>query len=292
MNIIREIYYFLQNIYYEINFKIFRKLKKIKVKNKKETMKELLENKKSIARFGDGEFELILGKSIDFQIQNELLKEKLRKILISKTDKVIVAIPNVFSNLNIMKLESKIYWRKYIHLNKLNDNLDIKKEYYDSLITRPYMDLKNKDDAIFIFESFKKIWDKKKVLIIEGEGTRIGVNNNLLKNAEEIKRIIAPSKNAFEKYDDIFKEVLKFSKETLILIALGPTATVLAFELGELGYQSIDIGHLDIEYEWFLLKAEKKVAIKNKYTNEVKEGKIVTKLSDCKYLKEIIKKIN
>ena len=44
----------------------------------------------------------------------------------------------------------------------------------------------------------------------------------------------------------------KLSKNKLILIALGPTATVLSYDLYKLGYHVIDIGHADIEYEWFL----------------------------------------
>ena len=53
-------------------------------------------------------------------------------------------------------------------------------------------------------------------------------------------------------------------KNKLILIALGPTATVLSYDLNKLGYQAIDIGHADIEYEWYLRKAKKKIPIKNK----------------------------
>jgi hypothetical protein len=37
--------------------------------------------------------------------------------------------------------------------------------------------------------------------------------------------------------------------DKLILIALGPTATVLAYDLAKKGYQAIDIGHLPSCYE-------------------------------------------
>ena len=39
-----------------------------------------------------------------------------------------------------------------------------------------------------------------------------------------------------------------------MLIALGPTATILAYDLAEKGVQALDVGHIDIEYEWFLRK--------------------------------------
>ena len=57
-------------------------------------------------------------------------------------------------------------------------------------------------------------------------------------------------------------------KDCLVLCALGPTATVLVKDLCDAGYQAIDIGHLDIEYEWFLTGAKNKSAIANKYVNE------------------------
>lgn len=54
------------------------------------------------------------------------------------------------------------------------------------------------------------------------------------------------------------KAACTVNKAKLVLIALGHTATVLAYDLAEVGYQAIDIGHIDIEYEWFLMRAPKK----------------------------------
>ena len=82
---------------------------------------------------------------------------------------------------------------------------------------------------------------------------------------------------------------MKCDEEVLFLIALGPTATVLAYDLTKYGYQAIDIGHFDIEYEWFLRGIkEDKVAIEGKYTNEVVGGDDVADILDNKYKNEII----
>jgi glycosyltransferase family protein len=106
-------------------------------------------------------------------------------------------------------------------------------------------------------------------LIIEGEKSRLGIGNDLFNNSKSIKRIICPAENAFNVYNKIFAEAKKFDKSFLILLALGPTSTVLVYDLYNLGYQAIDIGHIDIEYEWFLRNATKKIQINNKYVNEV-----------------------
>lgn len=134
---------------------------------------------------------------------------------------------------------------------------------------------------------------QKDVVIIEGEKSRLGVGNDLFDNMKSIQRIICPAEHAFEKYDEIMKEAKKVGKDKLILLALGPTATVLAYDLYKAGYRVIDIGHIDIEYEWFLRKATTKIKIESKYVTEVKEGRTnVQEIKDAKYEKEIIATIS
>ena len=87
------------------------------------------------------------------------------------------------------------------------------------------------------------------------------------------------------------KEVKKQDKSKLILIALGPTATILAYDLSNEGYQAIDIGHIDIEYEWYLKKVSEKCPVKNKYIGEVDKGSIVEDIKDNLYYEQIVKYI-
>lgn len=79
----------------------------------------------------------------------------------------------------------------------------------------------------------------------------------------------------------------------MILLALGPTATALAYDLYCQGYRAIDIGHVDIEYEWCRMGATEKVPIKDKYTNEAesKGGLEVGKILDDAYCSQIYAKI-
>lgn len=80
-------------------------------------------------------------------------------------------------------------------------------------------------------------------------------------------------------------------KNKLYLIALGHTATVLAYDMARLGFWAIDIGHVDIEYEWMRMGAKEKKAVPDKYVNEVPNGRIQTELDDPVYLSQIIGKI-
>ena len=122
-----------------------------------------------------------------------------------------------------------------------------------------------------------------------------------LMGLEAFKEFFGPAENAFAKYDEILTEAKKISKDKLFLLALGPTATILAYDLYKEGYQAVDVGHVDIEYEWFLRKATTKIKIEGKYMGESgvmnkgvdsKEERLnVQDLNDEKYNNQIIAKI-
>ena len=137
------------------------------------------------------------------------------------------------------------------------------------------------------------IWNDKEIVIIEGDKSRLGIGNDLFNNSKLIQRVICPTRNAFNSYSKILNTIKqKVNKNKLILIALGPTATLLSFDLFKLGYKVLDIGHIDIEYEWYLRKAKKKIQIRNKYVNENKrQQKSFTPVKDKNYYNQIIAKI-
>ena len=132
-------------------------------------------------------------------------------------------------------------------------------------------------------------WEGKDVVLIEGTKSRIGVGNDFLKKAKSVKRILGPTTNAYSRIDQIEEKAKSFPKDTLFLLALGPTATVLAYRLHKAGYRALDIGHMDIEYEWWKMRATTKVPVKNKFVNEAGGYKtLVEKDIDDSYKKEII----
>lgn len=143
-------------------------------------------------------------------------------------------------------------------------------------------------------KKLRAIWKEQDILIVEGEKSRLGMGNNLFDNVSSIERIVCPAINAYEKIDKIENGVMKNTKqrEKLILIALGPTATVLAYRLARRGYWALDIGHIDIEYEWYLKGVEEKCPIANKYIGEIPNGDVVGDNIDGIYNKQIIERIS
>ena len=216
-----------------------------------ETIKSIINTKCSVSRYGDGEILLTNSKkSIGFQDGNEDLAQRLNEIIQSNQKNHIVCISDAFCNLNRYNRNARRFWRTHFFLYAdIWDNLLLpQKQYYNTFVTRPYMDFYFKDQCEKWFRSIKAIWDKRDIIFIEGEKSRLGVGNDLFKNAHSIRRILCPSCNAFDKYTDIYKEAIKQEQSVLFLIALGPTATVLSYDLCCAGYQAIDVGHLDVEY--------------------------------------------
>jgi len=269
---------------------------KIRIYDEEETLNEIIFKNKSIARFGDGEFLYIFGKDIGFQKYNKELAQRLLNILNSKQKNLLIGItlPYKQKNLNRFNYIAKKYYKSFIKKNMFQLAQILKKnEYFSTTISRFYIDLKSKKGVPKYIKKLKRIWDKKDVVIVEGEKSRLGIGNDLFDNMKSIQRILCPVTDAFNSYNDIINIIIrKVNKNKLILIALGPTATVLSYDLNKLGYQAIDIGHADIEYEWYLCKAKGKISIKNKYVNESGEkNKTYTNVADKNYYKQIIAKI-
>lgn len=267
------------------------KKRNINVKTIEETIDKLIEGDMSISRFGDGEMKLIAGKDIGFQKASAKLSERLKEVLCSKEDNLMVGILNVFGNLSMYTEELQDYFRKYLYEYDREFQfgvMDLNKEYYDAFITRPYISYKDRSHASDIFKKFKMLWEGKEVLVVEGDRTRLGCGNDLFSNVKKCKRIVCPNEDAFERYDEILTAIISNVDNALVLLALGPTATILAYDLAKRGIRTLDIGHIDLEYEWYRMGAEKKVIVKNKYTNEVFGGNEQSYIEDKKYESEII----
>ncbi len=242
-----------------------------KVNGIQKTIETIIDNNASLIRFGDGELYIMKGGHLGFQEKNSDLAQQLLRIFReNSTPKRLICIQGIITGFtDNYKKEVIAHWKKHLYeYAPIYSKFRKKLNNYDTCSTRLYSQFKNKQYATPYFELWKKVWSNKNVLIIEGQLTRFGVNNNLLDTSLNVQRLLCPAENAFDKYEIIKQQAIKYSKNKLVLIALGPTATVLSFELSELGYQAIDIGHLDIEYEWFLSQVNYKEKVKNKYVNE------------------------
>ena len=77
----------------------------------------------------------------------------------------------------------------------------------------------------------------------------------------------------------------------MICISLGPSATVLAYDLAKEGYQALDIGQLDNEYEWYLREAEERIEIPGKMVAEIAAEQKFEIADEAVYKNQIIARI-
>lgn len=275
------------------------------VMNSEETILFIKRHKCSVARYGDGEFQMVehflsnmddSSFSVDsFQNYDKTLAKKLYDTLTCPPPGMLVCIPYPMIDSSVYKGYNRTFFeREWLGRRKwLQGIIANRQKWGDSAFTRFYLNRTDINDYPHYISLFKGLWDGQDIILIEGEYSRLGVGNDLFNNVGSIKRVLCPAKNAFARYDQILSTALSFDKDSLFLLALGHTATVLANDMCQQGYRAIDLGHIDIEYEWYKMKAKKKMPVINKYVNEVSGGRIADNESfeDQEYQSQIIARI-
>lgn len=271
------------------------------------TIEHIINSKCSVSRYGDGEFDMIIHMMTNgavpslsgFQPYDSKLAIRLKEI-ISAADfddsSHIVCVPYWYrsNNVHLYKPGVQRFCKKYIcdKLEYILPLINKERVYFNANISRFYLSYRDKSNCYAYVESMKRIWRGRKVCFVEGEYSRMGVGNDLFQDAASISRILCPSIDAFSKYDEILDTIKQnIETTTLLILALGHTATVLSYDLSRNGYQAIDLGHIDIEYEWMLQNAEEKVPIKDKFVNEVQNGAVRNICEDADYNIQIIARI-
>lgn len=136
-----------------------------KVKPIDESLDFILENNASVARFGDGEFDILSGQNIPYQDYSEELAKAMREILAYKSnDHFLVCLPDVFEKQDRYNDFCQQFWQKH-----LNYNADLYRRtctapwYGSTFISRPYIDLNDKAPAAKSFEKLKSLWQDVEV---------------------------------------------------------------------------------------------------------------------------------
>lgn len=213
----------------------------------------LLQQGASLARLGDGEFNLALGKrKICYQKNSSELQRRMREILNNPNGKCLVGIPPRPTKPGFFRE----YFTRYPSILSM---MRLNSRYANANISR------NNDFLVSGICEYRKIWDNRTVVFIYSSAGRFDINSEIFSNIKTYHCIDVDARDAFEQYASIMGQARKYSKDCLFLIACGPAATVLAYDLCAAGYQAIDVGHLP-----------------NCYANEVSGAPMPEKLPICK----------
>lgn len=208
-----------------------------------ETVKNIAKNGYSIARFGDGEFNMCIGRDKSFQNYNRFLVDRLIQVLNCEHEGLLIGINTIASEEDLTDI-----WKKFVvrRGNRVLNLLDPTRTYESSTITTVFPKFEN-EFQIYV-DQLKMIWDKRKVVFVVGKESRFFYEKELFDNIECYEFIYGPAKNAYDVYDVLMAQIMKYGHDWLIMISLGPTATVMAHDLHLKGYQAIDLGQTPSKY--------------------------------------------
>lgn len=202
-----------------------------------QTLKQLSETERSLSRFGDGEFRMLLRPDVDLQFQKNSpeLHEELRQIIgRASDDRLLVGFPPPYRGPHW----SGVWADNWEGLKQL---LPREGTFGNAHISRPIFFEHFGSSGV---DMWRDVWSGKVVTVISGKGSRFELHPELFDNLKSVNRIDAPPKNAYAKLKAIQELVSRDSKTDLFLVALGPAGSVLASRLAASGRRALDVGHV------------------------------------------------
>lgn len=203
-----------------------------KIVSEHETLETLVRERKSIARFGDGEIKIVLGSGYRREPPNQKLSDEMRNILIG--DGHPNTLVGIWSNnpLSPKHEHQKRYRAKFMRVIRYSTA-----QYYSSFISRPDSTPWIRNPAFA--RRLEDLWrDKVVAVVCEKHGSMFGT---VALAAREAHHVRCPHSQAYAQIDVLEEAVLALNPEVAILSA-GPTATCLANRLTVRGLQAIDLG--------------------------------------------------
>lgn len=182
----------------------------------------------SIARFGDGEINLMFRGACVTQKPSKALAMALTRVVAEPVPGCLVCIPR-------MDGPKADFWKKYDkpHVHKIFTG----KRYGSAFITRP--DSAPNINRHDYWQKLKQLWAGKTVTLVRGSGKSLTAD--LLYDAASVNEVIVPKRNAFDQYEQIATQI---GLPRRVLLCCGPTATILAHDLARHGVHAVDLGHV------------------------------------------------
>lgn len=226
----------------------------IKIYDEYETIMKIYTDKCSICRYGDGEiYHLFQHKtkygsggqqcSINFQ-------KKLIEVLHNTNPKILIGFSgyyceNEFINTNYILNSLSESTKKFILETK--PKLQMKFPFlfigklYSAEITR-LAQLKNNKQIIDIYN---KLFCENNCIFVGNNKIIQLIKNKIIDKFKQIEFIETPNTNAYDQYENIINKIIENDnlQDKLILISLGPTATIMSYDLAQKNHWSLDIGH-------------------------------------------------
>lgn len=211
----------------------------------------------SVSRFGDGEFYVACGKpGPSFQKTDPGLSDSLNRIIRSEPRPecaIGIARPHFYDTRFTHQFIRTFVSRDWSVFVKEHGVLDLLRNYVylDACLSIPRHHYEMpKEYWTAWFAEVKRFFSKRNVLLVSGDRTSAGFYREA---AHDVRIMTCPSTDAWSAADKIKADILRINanRKYTVVLACGPAATVLAWELAE-DMQCLDLGHLGKEYYAFL----------------------------------------
>lgn len=213
-----------------------------KMESIEDTIEEIVNNRKSISRFGDGEYSLVLYRNIGFQTKSLRIAFRMFEILKGKSNPncLVGIIVPVLNQGPLGQYSLRYMYENNIHILRMFTD----KKYYSARISREM----TKESVV----KLQNAWLNRNVIFVSGKNSRFDVNHKIFKGVKTKVSIWTLPVNAWGEYEKVIDKVKDESKkldDPLVICAIGPTATVLAYDLSNIGIQCLDLGHITNCYD-------------------------------------------
>lgn len=216
-----------------------------------ETLRLVLEGN-SIARYGDGEFNLVRGGNCVSQRKVPGISDELRMILRTPPKGLLVGIPRLDP-----RSPKNGNWRKCTHNGHYASYLHPTRRYYSAFITRP-------DSAPWIatdafFADVNSLWKDQYVTFV-GNGKRSLTPEFLMETgAKAVHYVECDYAHTYHRINELEQACLRpmgVEEPRRVLLCAGPTATCLAARLTRHGIHAVDLGHVGM---WWMAHRNEKL---------------------------------
>jgi hypothetical protein len=214
------------------------------------SLEYIINTKKSLSRFGDGELIIAEGNDMVYEKAITFQKDSI-EILKNTNDNCFIGICDVFyePSFKYWKEHESKFWNSKVWIKRYFNFCPKQKIYLSAQVSRPQHYSYNCDDNITLFNHLdyltlkQQIYLNKKILCIQNITYLNNYYQNILYAASTIDYFIIQSTNASCDMDEIISYVItNKNKYELILLFAGPMASYLSNLFSTHDIQAIDLG--------------------------------------------------
>lgn len=211
-----------------------------------ETLREIIDNNRSIVRFGDELFDMLQGIGLYYngwrQKYDKRLAERLKEVISSRDPRLLVSFNPEFI------LHDKAWFKKEgiedQHHFWTNSKIFLKDYFHKDIVYGSALCFTPRYNKHIDYKKLKEFFSTKNIIIVTSDTARF----KDIELGKTTAFLEAPASDAWQSYDTIKASLLSLIKASgspqnlLVLVSMGSAAKVLVYDLTQMGYTAWDTG--------------------------------------------------